>query len=103
MEPIAGAVESVGSTLAIDDDLAAGRAGERSIFVGDLDTEFVHALDANGNDGLFRTAPRDDVVGDVDAVDHGAVLVAASSSDCATAISESSLVAVIRCGAGLKS
>jgi len=102
VEPINGAVEGVCPALADNGDLPAGRPGKRSIFVGDFDAEFIDALDANRDDGLLRGASGNDVIGDVNAVDDRAVLVAARSGDRAAAISEAALVAVIRCRTGLE-
>src|SRR5215472_7723602 len=102
MEPIGGAVETVATALADYVNLATRRAQERYVLVSYFGAELIDAFHADGNDGLFRRATRDNVVSDVNPVHHDAVLIASRPRNRATTIAKAHLIAVIGCRTRLK-
>ena len=86
MVPIYGAVIFVRAALADDVDLAALGTPERSIVIGDSNSELRNVFHADGNDRRLVTATCDDVVRDVDAVEIENVLVAARAGNRAAAV-----------------
>ena len=92
MIPVDASVETVRSALADHIDLAARRAPETGVVVGDADAELLDAVHADRNDRHLVAAARDDVVGDVDAIQIEGVLVTARTRNCAACITETSAV-----------
>src|SRR5919108_6081077 len=88
MIPIDRPMEVVRAALTNDIDLSAFGTSEGSIVVGDSDAEFSHVLNANRNDRQLSSAPGDDVVSNIDAIEIEYILIAAGAGNGATAIAE---------------
>src|SRR5579884_2960654 len=93
--PINGTVIVVCSRLADDVDLSAFGAAKRGIVIGDTDPELGNIFDADGNDGRLVSAARDNVIGDINAIEVESVLIAARAGDGAAAVAETAAVGAL--------